>query len=51
MNPPAAVPNITGADTESQLSVALGANFQSSRIPSSVIFTRLISMDFAAQGR
>jgi len=29
VNPPAAVPNITGADTESQLSVALSASFHS----------------------
>jgi hypothetical protein len=27
MNPPAAVPQITGADTQSELSVALGASF------------------------
>ena len=29
MKPPAAVPHITGADTQSQLSVALGAPFHS----------------------
>ena len=29
VNPPAAVPDITSADTESQLSVALGASFHS----------------------
>ena len=29
VNPPAAVPNITGTDTESQLSVALSASFHS----------------------
>src|SRR5215470_20250271 len=30
MNPPAAVPQITGADTQSEFSVALGASFHSS---------------------
>src|SRR5262249_60514115 len=49
VNPPAAVPQITGADTQSEFSVALGASFHSSFLfwPSGIVRARYGSHPFA----